>query len=77
MPEDGEVAGLLGLMLFTEARRSARISVSGDLVTIDEQDRAAWDSALVDEGHGLVRERLATGVVPAARGDQRRAHLSP
>jgi RNA polymerase sigma-70 factor, ECF subfamily len=64
MPEDGEVAGLLGLMLLTEARRPARISVSGDLVTIDEQDRAAWDSALVAEGHRLVRERLATGVAP-------------
>jgi RNA polymerase sigma-70 factor (ECF subfamily) len=64
MPEDGEVAGLLALMLLTEARRAARISVSGDLVTIDEQDRMAWDSALVAEGHQLVRERLATGVAP-------------
>jgi RNA polymerase sigma-70 factor (ECF subfamily) len=64
MPEDGEAAGLLALMLLTEARRPARISVSGDLVTIDEQDRAAWDSALVAEGHRLVRERLATGVAP-------------
>jgi RNA polymerase sigma-70 factor, ECF subfamily len=64
IPEDGEVAGLLALMLLTEARRPARISASGDLVTIDEQDRGAWDSALVAEGHRLVRERLATGVAP-------------
>jgi len=64
MPEDGEVAGLLALMLLTEARRSARVSASGELVTLDEQDRGAWDAALVAEGHRLVRERLAAGVVP-------------
>ncbi|WP_026851208.1 RNA polymerase sigma factor [Glaciibacter superstes] len=64
MPEDGEVAGLLALMLLTEARRTARISASGELVTLDEQDRGAWDSALVTEGHRLVRERLDTGMAP-------------
>jgi RNA polymerase sigma-70 factor (ECF subfamily) len=64
MPEDGEVAGLLALMLLTEARRTARISTSGELVALDEQDRGAWDAALVAEGHRLVRERLAAGVAP-------------
>ena len=64
MPEDGEVAGLLALMLLTEARRTARISANGELVTLDEQDRGAWDAALVIEGHRLVRERLATGLAP-------------
>jgi RNA polymerase sigma-70 factor (ECF subfamily) len=64
MPEDGEVAGLLALMLLTEARRAARVSASGELVTLDEQDRGAWDAALVAEGHRLVRERLAAGVAP-------------
>jgi RNA polymerase sigma-70 factor, ECF subfamily len=64
MPEDGEVAGLLALMLLTEARRTARVSASGELVTLDEQDRGAWDTALVAEGHRLVRERLAAGVAP-------------
>ena len=64
MPEDGEVAGLLALMLLTEARRTARVSASGELVTLDEQDRGAWDAALVAEGHRLVRERLAAGVAP-------------
>jgi RNA polymerase sigma-70 factor (ECF subfamily) len=66
MPEDGEVAGLLALMLLTESRRTARVSAGGDLVT-DEQERAAWDAALIAEGHQLVRERLlaaATGVAP-------------
>jgi RNA polymerase sigma-70 factor (ECF subfamily) len=64
LPDDGEVTGLLALMLLTEARRPARISASGELVTLDEQDRGSWDHALVAEGHRLVRERLATGVAP-------------
>ena len=64
MPEDGEVAGLLALMLLIESRRTARVSASGELVTLDEQERAAWDAALIAEGHQLVRERLATGVAP-------------
>ncbi|WP_199435189.1 RNA polymerase sigma factor [Qaidamihabitans albus] len=67
LPEDGEVAGLLALMLLTEARRTARVSASGELVPLGEQDRGAWDAALVAEGHRLVRERLAaaaTGVAP-------------
>jgi RNA polymerase sigma-70 factor, ECF subfamily len=64
MPEDGEVAGLLALMLLAEARRTTRVSANGELVTLDEQDRGAWDAALVAEGHRLVRERLATGQAP-------------
>lgn len=64
MPEDGEVAGLLALMLLTEARRTARVSASGELVTLVEQDRGTWDAALIAEGHQLVRERLAAGVAP-------------
>ena len=64
LPEDGEVAGLLALMLLTESRRHARVSAAGELVPLDEQDRAAWDPALIAEGHRLVRERLASGVAP-------------
>jgi RNA polymerase sigma-70 factor (ECF subfamily) len=64
IPADGEVAGLLALMLLIEARRTARVSASGELVALDEQDRAAWDASLVAEGHRLVRERLATGMPP-------------
>src|SRR5205814_8482665 len=37
---------------------------SGEQVTLDQQDRGRWDAALVTEGHGLVRERLAAGVAP-------------
>jgi RNA polymerase sigma-70 factor (ECF subfamily) len=64
MPRDGEVAGLLALMLLTEARRATRVSASGELVALDEQDRGAWDPVLIAEGHGLVRERLAAGEPP-------------
>ncbi|MBO0842944.1 MAG: RNA polymerase sigma factor [Nocardioides sp.] len=58
LPQDGEVVGLLALMLLTEARRRARVSATGELVTLDEQDRGAWDRALIAEGHALVRARL-------------------
>ncbi|MEU0532890.1 RNA polymerase sigma factor [Amycolatopsis tolypomycina] len=63
LPDDGEVTGLLALMLLIEARRPARV-VAGELVALDEQDRGAWDEGLIAEGHRLVRERLATGVAP-------------
>jgi RNA polymerase sigma-70 factor (ECF subfamily) len=68
MPNDGEVAGLLALMLLTEARRPARVSASGELVALDEQDRGAWDAALIAEGHRLVRERLAAAAAGEAPG---------
>jgi RNA polymerase sigma-70 factor, ECF subfamily len=64
VPDDGEVAGLLALMLLTEARRTARVSARGELIPLDEQDRGAWDAALIAEGHRLVRERLAAGAAP-------------
>jgi RNA polymerase sigma-70 factor (ECF subfamily) len=64
LPEDGEVAGLLALMLLSEARATARVSTRGELVTLSEQDRGTWDAALIAEGHQLVRERLAAGVAP-------------
>jgi RNA polymerase sigma-70 factor (ECF subfamily) len=68
MPEEGEVAGLLALMLLTEARRTARVSASGELVTLDEQDRGAWAVELIAEGHRLVRERLAAAAAGVAPG---------
>ena len=64
MPDDGEVAGLPTLMLLTEARRTARVSAGGELVTLVEQNRGAWDAGLIAEGHRLVRERLAANVAP-------------
>ncbi|MEV5752705.1 DUF6596 domain-containing protein [Actinoallomurus sp. NPDC052308] len=68
LPDDGEVAGLLALMLLTEARRTARVSAGGELVTLVEQDRGAWDAALISEGHRLVRERLAAAAAGVAPG---------
>jgi RNA polymerase sigma-70 factor (ECF subfamily) len=68
LPDDGEVAGLLALMLLTEARRTARVSASGALVTLGEQDRGTWDTALIAEGHQLVRERLAAAAAGMAPG---------
>ncbi|QBX55043.1 RNA polymerase sigma factor [Nocardioides seonyuensis] len=59
VPDDGEVTGLLALMLLTDARRAARVSRSGELVTLEEQDRGVWDRRLIEEGHALVRERLS------------------
>lgn len=70
LPDEGEVTGLLALMLLADARRTARVSHSGELVTLDEQDRGAWNRALVIEGHALVRERIAAvaaGAEPPGR----------
>ncbi|TPX04490.1 RNA polymerase sigma factor, partial [Schumannella luteola] len=64
LPDDGETAGLLALMLLTDARRSARVSSLGELVPLDEQDRGLWDAARIAEGHALVRARLASGEAP-------------
>jgi RNA polymerase sigma-70 factor (ECF subfamily) len=58
MPDEPEVRGLLALMLLTQSRRPARTTATGDLVPLDEQDRALWDAALADEGRALVRDCL-------------------
>lgn len=60
MPDEPEVLGLLALMLLTEARRRARFA-GGVLVTLPDQDRSLWDTALVAEGHRLVRVCLRRG----------------
>ncbi|MFF0789095.1 RNA polymerase sigma factor [Streptomyces spiralis] len=59
LPEDGEVTGLLALMLLTHARRQARTTAAGDLIPLDEQDRTKWDRELIDEGTDLVKASLA------------------
>lgn len=64
LPDDGEVTGMLALMLLTDARRPARVSRHGALVSLADQDRALWDPALISEGHALVRERLNSGAAP-------------
>jgi predicted RNA polymerase sigma factor len=62
-PDDSEVAGLLALMLLTDARRPARMAADGSLVPMDEQDRSLWDAGLIEEGIGLVTAALPQGAV--------------
>jgi predicted RNA polymerase sigma factor len=54
LPEDGEVAGLLALMLLIDARRPARTTADGELVPLAEQDRTLWDRAQIDEGTAIL-----------------------
>ncbi|MBF8189616.1 RNA polymerase sigma factor [Nonomuraea sp. K274] len=63
LPDDGEVAGLLALMLLTEARRPARTGPDGRLIPLAEQDRGLWDRRLIEEGVELVTTALSTGAV--------------
>jgi predicted RNA polymerase sigma factor len=63
MPDDPEVAGLLALMVLTDARRRARSRPDGELVPLAEQDRALWDRALIAEGVVLITEALRRGQV--------------
>ena len=61
LPADREVAGLLALMLLTDARRGARTGPMGELIPLDEQDRSLWNRGLIAEGTGLVTEALTGG----------------
>ncbi|WP_171111999.1 MULTISPECIES: sigma-70 family RNA polymerase sigma factor [unclassified Streptomyces] len=61
LPDDGEVAGLLALMLLTDARREARTGPHGELIPLDEQDRTRWDKAAIEEGVALVTRALSGG----------------
>jgi len=58
LPDDGEVAGLLALMLLTDARRAARTGPHGELISLDEQDRGLWNKAQIEEGVALVTRAL-------------------
>jgi RNA polymerase sigma factor (sigma-70 family) len=63
LPDDPEVAGLLALMLLTEARRPARTGAHGELITLDEQDRTLWSRELIAEGVALIADALGKGAV--------------
>lgn len=63
LPEHGEVAGLLALMLLTDARRAARVGPAGELIPLDEQDRALWNQAAIVEGVALVSGAMSSGSV--------------
>jgi RNA polymerase sigma factor (sigma-70 family) len=62
-PKDGEVLGLLALMLLTDARRAARSGPNGELIPLDEQDRSLWDKAAIIEGVRAVEQAFALGTV--------------
>jgi RNA polymerase sigma factor (sigma-70 family) len=63
LPNDGEVAGLLALMLLTDARRAARTGGSGELIPLDEQDRTLWNQGLITEGIALISNTLSKGSI--------------
>ena len=63
LPEDGEVAGLLALMLLTDARRPARSDAGGELIPLAAQDRALWNRAAIAEGGALITQAFARGAV--------------
>ncbi len=65
LPDDPEVAGLLALMLLTEARRPACTGPGGELIPLAEQQRGSWDRALIIEGLALVTDALRRGPGPA------------
>ena len=74
LPAHAEPKGLLALMLLHDSRRESRLDGSGDLVLLDEQDRARWDRAQIDEGAALVEAALrepATGLVCSTGCDRR------
>src|SRR5262249_20583529 len=62
-PDDGEVAGLLALMLLTDARRPARTGPSGELIPLSEQARSRWDRAQIAEGLAILDRAIAGGAV--------------
>jgi len=63
LPENGDVAGLLALMLLTDARRAARTGPNGELIPLDEQDRTLWNREAIGEGIALTSAALALGSV--------------
>jgi RNA polymerase sigma factor (sigma-70 family) len=63
LPSEGEVTGLLALMLLTDSRRATRVTADGALVPLAEQDRSRWDQSLIAEGTGLIDDALAAGPV--------------
>lgn len=65
LPNHAEVAGLLALMLLTDARRAGRSGPDGEIIPLDEQDRLLWDRAAIDEGVALISKTLARGAVGA------------
>ena len=73
LPDDGEVAGLLALMLLTDARRPARTGPDGELIPMAEQDRAAWNADYDRRGRRAARRRAAAAARPGRTSCRRRS----
>lgn len=65
LPKDGEVAGLLALMLLTDARRPARTGADGELISLAQQNRTLWDRQAISEGVALISDTLERGSIGA------------
>ena len=65
LPDDGEVAGLLALLLLTDARRAARTGLDGELIPLTKQDRTLWDEKEISEGVALLSATLPKGSIGA------------
>ena len=63
LPQEGEIAGLLALMLLTDGRRAARTTADGALVPLADQDRALWDRTQIEEGVGIIGDTLGRGAI--------------
>jgi RNA polymerase sigma factor (sigma-70 family) len=63
LPDNGEVSGLLALMLLTDARRAARAGPNGEIMPLDEQDRSLWNNEAITEGVQLVTDAMTRGSV--------------
>ena len=63
LPDAPEAAGLLALMLLTDARRAARTGPDGELIPLDRQDRSLWDRDAITEGTALIEQTMARGAV--------------
>ena len=61
VPDEPETAGLLALLLLTDARRDARVDAGGSLVLLEDQDRGRWDTGMIAEGEALLEAALRTG----------------
>jgi predicted RNA polymerase sigma factor len=61
LPDDSEVAGLLALMLLTDARRAARTDANGELMPMADQDRSRWNATDIEEGVALITDALPKG----------------
>ena len=70
LPGDGEVTGLLALMLLTDARRLARTGAAGELIPLAEQDRTLWDRGLIAEGVALITESTGHHVALCRNNDE-------